>query len=382
MSRDRQLAVWVLLLGLFLIAVYVLRDVLMPFVVGIVIAYFLDPLADRLQRLVRSRTIAVVLILGGFLLALGLALLALIPLLQVQVENLADRLPAYLATLRETVQPLVADLRGQLALPEGQNLMGGLGGEAGQPFKWVADLLRKLLSGGMALVSLLSLLVITPVVSFYLLRDFDDMVARVDSWLPRRAAPTLRQLAREVDDTVAGFIRGQGTVCLVLGSIYAVGLTLVGLDFGLVIGLAAGLVSFIPYVGTLVGLGSGLGVALMQYSEPGPILMVAGVFALGQVLEGYFLTPKLVGEKVGLHPVWVIFALLAGGALYGFTGLLLAVPVAAVIGVAVRFALRQYLGSPMYLGGLGLGDPPRDDPPDDDPPRANPPDDGPRDTAG
>jgi predicted PurR-regulated permease PerM len=206
------------------------------------------------------------------------------------------------------------------------------------------------------LINLVSLLVITPVVAFYLLRDWDRIVIQIDSWLPRRYAETIREQVRAVDATLAGFLRGQGTVCLILAIYYGLGLSLAGLDFGLVIGLVAGLLSFVPYVGAIVGLLLSVGLALVQFDAWLPIAIVAAVFILGQVVEGNFLTPKLVGESVGLHPVWIIFALLAGGTLFGFVGLLLAIPAAAVIGVGVRFALDRYLVSAYYKGpGSGGG---------------------------
>jgi predicted PurR-regulated permease PerM len=216
---------------------------------------------------------------------------------------------------------------------------------------WGTNLLGQVISGGVAIANLISLLVITPVVAFYLLRDWDRIVARVDTWLPRGHAGAIREQAREIDRTLAGFLRGQGTVCLILGVFYAIGLTLAGLDFGLVVGLVAGLLSFIPYVGAIVGLVLSVGLALVQFDDWLRIAVVAGIFFVGQAVEGNFLTPKLVGESVGLHPVWIIFGLLAGGALFGFVGVLLAVPAAAVIGVGVRFALGRYMQSPYYHGG-------------------------------
>jgi predicted PurR-regulated permease PerM len=204
-----------------------------------------------------------------------------------------------------------------------------------------------------ALFQLISLVVITPLVSFYLLRDWDRIVERIDAYLPRGSAPAIHDQFGKIDRTLAGFIRGQATVCLILGAFYAVGLSLVGLEFGLLIGLGTGLISFIPYFGMMVGLAVGISVALAQFSGLGSVALVAAVFAVGQVAEGNFLTPKLVGDRVGLHPVWVIFALLAGGTLFGFTGILLAVPAAAVIGVLVRFTLESYRDSRLYEG---LGD--------------------------
>ena len=194
----------------------------------------------------------------------------------------------------------------------------------------------------------LRLLVITPLVAFYLLRDWDRIVARIDSLLPSRIRPIVREQAKEIDDILAGFVRGQATVCLLLGVFYAVGLSLAGLDFGVIVGLGTGLISFIPYFGMTIGLVTGMGIAVAQFADWVPIAIVAGVFAVGQVLEGNVITPRLVGNRVRLHPVWVIFAVLAGGALFGFTGILLALPAAAVIGVLVRFAVSRYQGSSLF----------------------------------
>jgi predicted PurR-regulated permease PerM len=232
-----------------------------------------------------------------------------------------------------------------------------IGGAAGpNALAWIGNLLSQIWGGGVALLNLVSLLVITPIVMFYLLRDWDSIVETVEDWLPRRLAPVIREKTIEIDEVLSGFLRGQFSVCLLLGALYAIGLTLVGLDFGLIIGFITGLISFVPYFGMLIGFAVGLGVAIAQFSDWQPIAMVAGVFVVGQFLEGNFITPKLVGDRIGLHPAWIIFALLAGGALFGFTGILLAVPAAAVIGVLGRFSIQQYKQSEAYLGSPGFPD--------------------------
>jgi len=210
--------------------------------------------------------------------------------------------------------------------------------------------LKSLFLGGKAFINTLSMLFIMPVVAFFLLRDWDALVSKVDDLLPRTSVVTIRQQFREIDATIAGFVRGQATVCLALGVIYATGLTLIGLDFGLLIGLGTGLMAFVPYVGMLIGLLIAFGVALMQFNEVTPFIMVAAVFGFGQSLDAAFLTPNLVGGRVGLHPVWIIFALMTGAALLGFTGVLLAVPLASVIGVLVRFSIGRYRESVLYTG--------------------------------
>jgi predicted PurR-regulated permease PerM len=222
---------------------------------------------------------------------------------------------------------------------------------ATQGVGWLTTFLKSLWSGGRALVSLFSLIVVTPVVAFYLIYDWHRMLKTVDGWVPVHQRATVRQLAREIDAAIAGFVRGQSAVCLILGSFYAVALTLSGLNFGLLIGLISGLITFIPYVGSMTGLILSLGVAVAQFwPDYTSILIVLGIFLVGQFLEGNVLAPKLVGESVGLHPVWLIFALLAFGYLFGFVGLLVAVPLAATIGVLARFALRRYLESSLYTG--------------------------------
>jgi predicted PurR-regulated permease PerM len=223
---------------------------------------------------------------------------------------------------------------------------------------WVTTVLGSVWSGGLAILNVLSLFVVTPVVAFYLLYDWDRMVAKADALLPRQYADTLRMLVGEMSDTVAGFVRGQGLLCLFLGVFYALGLALIGLDFGLLIGLGAGLISFIPYVGSILGFVVAITVALVQFWPDWIwIVATAAVFAIGQFIEGNILQPKLVGERVGLHPVWLIFALVAFGYFFGFVGLLIAVPVSAAIGVLVRFAIRRYEASPLYSGDGSGGAP-------------------------
>ena len=253
--------------------------------------------------------------------------------------------------VRDRAQPLIERLHTQLTDEQVAKLKDAAGGYAGEAVKWVTQFVKGLLSGGVAFFQLISLLIITPLVSFYLLRDWDRIVERFDALLPRDMAPTIRAQMAAIDATVAGWVRGQATVCLILGIWYGLGLTAVRLEFGLVVGFITGLVSFIPYFGCGIGLVVALGIAFAQFGIGAKMAMVVAVFVIGQIVEGYVLTPRLVGEKVGLHPVWVIFALFAGGALFGFTGVLLAVPVAAVIGVLIRFAISRYKESSLYRGG-------------------------------
>jgi len=354
MIAQRQVVFWLVALILVVTGLYVLRDMLLPFVAGLALAYLLDPLADRLERLGLNRLWATLLILGIFILVFIVALVLLVPIV-------ANQLAAFIGKLPETVSRLQ-----QLAAEQGGTLLERLGGPAvlqdvqqslgdvvSEGARWLGTFLQSLWSGGQAIVNVFALLVVTPVVAFYLLIDWDRMIATLDSWLPRRHAPTVRQLAREMDGAIAGFIRGQALVCIILGTFYAVGLSLIGLNFGALIGLGAGLISFIPYVGSLTGLVLSVGVAIVQF-WPDYIMIGAtlAIFFAGQFFEGNILSPKLVGHAVGLHPVWLMFALFAFGSLFGFVGLLLAVPIAAALGVLARFAVRQYLASSLYDEGM------------------------------
>jgi predicted PurR-regulated permease PerM len=349
-SMATQLRFWLVLLLVTLIGIYLLRSVLLPFVAGMAVAYLLDPVCDRLERWRMSRTWATVLVTVCFVLICALVLLLIIPVVVSQAADFAERLPDYAAALEREARQLIDLVRDRLDPTSEEKLQSLLADTANKVFAWLGNVLGGIVSGGVAFFNFIALLVITPVVAFYLLRDWDRMIAKADDSLPRKHQATIRQLAREVDDTLAGFLRGQGTVCLSLAVFYAVGLTLAGLDFGLVIGLIAGFLSFIPYVGSLIGLLLSVGLALAQFDSWVSVAIVAAVFFVGQAIEGNVLTPKLVGDRVGLHPVWVMFALLAGGALFGFVGVLLAVPVAAVVGVGVRFAFAQYRLSPFYTG--------------------------------
>lgn len=339
---------------LFLVALlYLFRDILLPFVVGLGAAYFLDPVADRLESLLRSRALATALAMLAFYAAIFAFFLLFWPVLESQAVAFAERVPGYLQAVRESLLPYLTGLFADLSPETVGKVKAAAGAEAGKLLAWIGTLAEGIWSGGLALFNLISLALITPIVIFYLLRDWDKIIGRVDGWLPKAGAAVIREQLGEIDRTLAGFVRGQAMVCLLLGAFYGIGLTLAGLDFGLVVGLATGVISFVPYFGMLIGFAIGVTLAILQFSDWLPVAMVAGVFLFGQVLEGNFLTPKLVGERVGLHPVWVIFALMAGGALAGFLGVVLAVPVAAILGVLARFAIGRYQASTYYLGTAG-----------------------------
>lgn len=351
MSVQKQAGFWLAALVALLLLLWLLQSILLPFIAGFALAYFLDPVADRLEKLGLPRVVATAIILVGAIAAIVLAILGVAPVLADQAVKLAADLPslarAIVARLNDITPASVKELLGHFG-GEGNTAVGDLAGKASG---WLATVLQSVWSGGLALVNVLSLLIVTPIVAFYLLLDWDHIVAKVDSWLPRDHVEEIRSIARDIDRTMAGFIRGQGTVCLALGIFYALGLSLAGLKFGLAIGMGAGLLSFIPYIGAISGGVLAIGVALVQFwPDYGSILLVVGVFAAGQFLEGNILSPKLVGGSIGLHPVWLMFALFAFSYLFGFAGLLMAVPLAAATGVFVRYGLKQYLASRVYKG--------------------------------
>ncbi len=346
--RD-QLKYWGLAAVAFLVLLWLLGDVILPFLLGGAIAYFLDPVADRLERmgLSRAAATAIITILAILIFVLGVVLV--IPTLARQTTALIDTAPQLFRNLQDFLTARFPSL-----MEEGSTLRESIAGLGTTVRERGGELVNAIIGTFSSVLNVVLLFVIVPVVAFYLLLDWDRMVAEIDKLLPRDHAPAIRQLAREIDATLAGFVRGQGTVCLILGTYYAVALMVVGLQFGLVIGLVAGLLTFIPYIGALIGGILSIGLALFQFwGEWWTILIVAAIFQVGQIIEGNVLTPKLVGSSVGLHPVWLIFALSAFGALFGFVGLLVAVPVAAALGVLTRFAVRQYTESRLYQGVSG-----------------------------
>jgi predicted PurR-regulated permease PerM len=351
MMPARQMVFWVLAIAAFALVLWVLREILLPFVAGMAIAYLFDPLANRLEKLGVRRLIAALLIVGVFALALVLLGILIAPILFGQLSALIAKLPDYVVKLQALITDPNRTWLNRIVGEGFLDVQQSTGELVKQGVGWLAAFLASLWAGGRALISIVSLLVVTPVVAFYFIYDWPRMVAAVDSWVPRPHQETIRALGREINATIAGFVRGQSGVCLILGAYYAVALTVAGLNFGLLIGLIAGIITFIPYVGSLTGLIVGLGVAIAQFwPDYTSILIVLGIFLVGQFVEGNVLSPKLVGESVGLHPLWLIFALFAFAYLFGFVGLLLAVPLAAAAGVLVRFALRQYLASPLYTG--------------------------------
>ena len=347
----RQIRFWLIAAAFLGVFVYLFSEILLPFVAGMALAYFLDPVADRLERLGLSRAAATFMILIAFVFALSIAMIVLIPVLASQLADFLAKLPEYLAQLQTLITSFNPEWLEQRFGLDAGSLQEGLNSLLTSGVGFITTVFQSIWTSGVALFSIAGLFIVTPVVAFYMLLDWDRMVAKVDSWVPRDHVETVRTLATDINTATAGFVRGQGTLCLILGVMYAFGLTLTGLNFGILIGLFAGLISFIPYVGSLVGLVLSVGVAFVQFwPDWTMVAAVAGVFFVGQFIEGNSLQPRLVGKSVGLHPVWLMFALFAFGALFGFVGLLIAVPAAAAVAVLVRFAISRYLESPLYKG--------------------------------
>ncbi len=351
MTVQRQVSVWLIVLGAIIAFMWLFAEIMLPFIAGIVLAYFLDPVADALERLKLPRLAATLVIVLTSVFLLVLVLLLVVPLIGDQIGKFAERLPTNVSTLVTLFNDLAPGWVKDALAKTSATLPASGSDIAAKAAVWIGGLLQSILSGGLALFNLMSLLIITPLVTFYMLNDWDRMVSRIDGWIPRDHVAVVRGVASDINSAMAGFIRGQGTVCMLLGVFYAVALIAAGLNFGLLIGLTAGLLSFIPFVGAAIGGVLAIATALVQFwPDWVQILIVAGIFALGQFLEGNFLSPKLVGQSIGVHPVWLMFALLAFGYLFGFAGILLAVPLAAAIGVLSKFFLNKYLASKLYLG--------------------------------
>ncbi|MDO8884225.1 MAG: AI-2E family transporter [Pseudotabrizicola sp.] len=343
---SQQAKYWGLAALVFLVLMYLMGNVLVPFLVGGAIAYFLDPIADRLERMGMSRVAATAVITLVMFLVVVLLVLAVIPTLIQQTAALVNAAPEIARNLQTFLTDRFPDLLDETSIM--RKTLADIGDFIQSKG---ADLAQGLISSAMSVLSAVIFIVVVPVVAFYLLLDWDKMVARIDALIPRDHVATVRRLAGEIDKVLAGFVRGQLTVCLIVGAYYSVTLMLAGLQFGLVVGAIAGAVSFIPYVGAIIGGILAIGLALFQFwGDWLAIGIVVAIFVMGQFIEGNILTPKLVGNSVGLHPVWLLLALSAFGSLLGFAGMLIAVPVAAALGVLMRFVTAQYQASLLYSG--------------------------------
>jgi predicted PurR-regulated permease PerM len=370
LPSQKQFQYWGIATALFVFLLWALGNVLTPFILGGAVAYCLDPIADRLEKWGLSRVMATIVITLSAVFLFVLIFLLVIPTLIGQLGQLISQIGTFIQDLPETWAAWKIWLEGRFPNLDlqGEFLQQQLTAIGGAIQSRGGDLVAALLSSAQGIINVVVLVVIVPVVTFYMLMDWDRMVAQIDDLLPRDHQETVRDLGRQIDSTLASFIRGQGTVCLVLGTYYAIALMIAGLNFGLIVGFIAGLISFIPYVGALVGGVLAVGLALIQWwggtevidgqtievaRNWFAIIAVAVIFAIGQFFEGNILTPNLVGSSIGLHPVWLILALSVFGSLFGFVGMLVAVPVAAIIGVLARFLINEYKSGQLYKGHIG-----------------------------
>lgn len=351
MRIERQVLFWFAALLIAVVIVGALREILLPFIIGIMIAYALNPIVDRCMAIGLSRTLSSAIILALLLTLLAVLVINLAPIVFNQAHKLAIALPDQLQQLRILIENIARDYLGprfpafSAALDQSvKSMTDNWAGIASAAAKSIWDHLR-------SLFNFVSLLLVTPLVAFYVLVDWHPMLNKIDGWLPRDHASTIRKLGHEINSAVSAFIRGQGVVCMILAVFYALALSAVGLEYGLLVGLATGVLSFVPFVGWALGLITALALAAVQFwPNITAIGLVALVFAIGQALDAAVLSPGIVGSRIGLHPVWLLFALFVFSYLFGFVGVLVAVPVAAASGVLVRFALNAYLESEVYKG--------------------------------
>jgi predicted PurR-regulated permease PerM len=351
MRPQRQLLFWLAAFAAFVFFLHVFSAILLPFAAGIALAYVLDPLATSLERRGFSRLAATLCILLVFVVLLILALVLILPALANELADFVSRIPDYADRLQSLFAAFLNSRLAHFFGIDPASIRTSFSSFMSQGATWLTALLASLWSGGKAMLAVLSLLLITPVVAFYLLYDWDRLVAFLDDLLPRDHADQIRDIAREIGQMVAAFVRGQGLICVVLALYYGIGLELAGINFGFLVGFAAGILSFIPYLGTALGLLGSIGLALAEYWPDWSHAAIAvAIFVIGQIVNDYLLVPRLIGSSVGLHPVWVIFSFFAFGLLFGFVGLIIAIPAAAAIGVLVRYAIARYRDSPIYLG--------------------------------
>ena len=343
MNAPRPSVLWLATLAVVAAIVVLLHGVLLPFVAGIALAYLLNPVVNWLERLGLNRAVAALGIISVFIIGVGVLMVLAIPIIGEEVATFIDKFPVYIRQLQafatDPSRPWLRKIVGE-GLNEAEQSLGEL---ATFGANWIPSVLRSLWSDSQALISIFSLLVVTPIVAVYLLNDWDGLIAAIDRSVPVAQRETVRTLSRDIDDTLAGFLRGQGTICVILALYYASALRLIGLNHGILIGLAAGLISFIPYLGSLIGLVLSICVVVLQFWPSWTMIpVVLGIFVAGQAIADYALAPYLIASRINLNPVWVMFAIAAFGYLFGFVGLLIAVPLAAAIGVVIRFAMRQY----------------------------------------
>jgi predicted PurR-regulated permease PerM len=348
MSVTRQALFWAGALALFFLLLHLLAGMLLPFVAGFAIAYMLVPVVARFKRWGVPQSLAALISLLLFILALAAVVILIVPVIEVQAAQLTRNAPNVVAFVREQVQALLDRAQRDLPPEDMERMRGMVGSWTGTALTWAAGLAQSILSQGFAIANIVTLLLITPLVAFFAMRDWDAILAKIDSLFPRPYAPTIREQLRLIDQTISGYIHGQALVSLIVGVYYAVALSIAGLQFAIILGIVVGILSFVPYLGEATGVVLAVGLGAMQFGSWTMVLIIGAIFLAGHLVSSDYLQPKLVGSRVHLHQMWVIFALLAFGTLFGFLGILLALPAAAVTGVLVRFAVGRYLASSLY----------------------------------
>jgi predicted PurR-regulated permease PerM len=351
--RLYRLLFWTGIVALVVFAAALLQGVLAPFAAAFALAYLLCPPVDRLEAAGLRRGLASLAVVMVFLLAVALVLVLIVPLVQGQIVHLLQRLPGLVNTSQEQFAHLMQLLRRHLPAVEAEKVRDVVSTKLGNVVAWLAGLFQSMITSSFAILSILSLVIVTPVVTFFLLRDWHLMITAIDNYLPRDSAPTIREQIRIIDKTLAGFVHGQALVCLILAVYYSIALSIAKLELALALGILIGVLAIVPVVGVAIGFCVSLALAALQFGTWSAVFIVCGIFLFGQTVEANILTPKLVGDRIHLHPVWVIFALLAGGKLLGLVGVFVAVPAAAVLGVLIRFALERYRPSLLYDRRLG-----------------------------
>jgi predicted PurR-regulated permease PerM len=347
-GRVYRLLFWVAVAVIAVFVLELLQSILMPFVAALIIAFILAPTVARLERWGIGRSVGSLAVLVVFLIGVALVFVLLVPVIQNQIVTLIGKVPSFVTFLQTQFGNLMGLLEEKLPADQVQKLQDMVGGKLGEALSWLGTLLQGLITSSFALLNIVSLVVVTPIVAFLVLRDWEKLVTLIDDYLPRQSLATVREQAKIVSDMLVGFIHGQSLVCLVLAIYYGTALSFAGLDSGLSLGLLIGVLAIIPIIGGVTGFVLSLGLAASQYGTWREIIIVCIIFGVGQTVEGNFLTPKLVGDRINLHPIWVMFALFAGVTLFGFVGLIFAVPMAAVVGVLIRFSLSRYRRSAFY----------------------------------
>lgn len=342
--------IWIGIVTAIVLLLYALKPMLLPFVLGLGLAYLLDPLADRLESKGLSRNSATAVVLGSFFAVFGVLGTLLVPTIYDQALGLINSLPDVWHKMEAMLTSGVNDVMARLSPEEAMQISKAVGGQGSAIAGFATDMLQSMWRSGMALVNILSLLFIMPLVAFYCLRDWDRMVAKIHKLLPRRHADTIKTLLRDMDKALSGFLHGQFMVCVMLATYYSIALNIAGLRYGLLMGLLSGFLVFVPYIGTFAATVAALCLAYVQFGNFSDVGIIWAIYLVAQFVEGNFITPRVVGERVGLHPAWIIFGMLAGGTLLGLVGVLIAVPMTAITGVLVRFGVARYLESELYLG--------------------------------